>query len=108
MLKRIITSIVAVCVLIPVLIFSETWVFPAAIALCAAIGIFEMLGCIGCRKNLFLTIPLFIVAIFLPLYARYVSLQGNGPFELLKLGAGVTFVMALYIFGVAVFDYKEL
>ena len=44
----------------------------------------------------------------MPLYARYVSLQGNGPFELLKLGAGVTFVMALYIFGVAVFANKSV
>ena len=108
MLKRIITSLVAVCVLIPVLIFSDTWVFPIGVALCAAIGIFEMLGCIGVRKNLFLTIPLCLVAVFMPLYARYVALGNSGSYELLKLGAGITFVMALYIRGVAVFANKSV
>ncbi len=108
MLKRIITSIVAICVLIPVLIFSKTWVFPIAVALFAAIGIFEMLGCIGQRKNLFLTIPLCLVAIFMPLYARYIALVNSGSYELLKLGAGITFIMALYIFGVAVFANKSV
>lgn len=108
MLKRIITSIVAICVLVPVLIFSETWVFPAAVALCAVIGIYEMLGCIGQRKNLFLTIPLCIVAAGFPLYARYVSLSSADSYELLKLGFGIAFVMALYIFGVAVFANKSV
>ena len=108
MIKRIITSLVAVCVLIPVLIFSDTWVFPAAVALCAVIGIYEMLGCIGQRKNLFLTIPLCIVAAGFPLYARYVSLSSVDSYELLKLGFGIAFVMALYIFGVAVFANKSV
>ena len=108
MLKRIITSIVAICVLIPVLIFSETWVFPAGVAICAVIGILEMLGCTGQRKNLFLTIPLCIVAAGIPLYARYVSLSSVDSYEFLKLGFGVAIVMALYIFGVAVFANKSV
>ena len=108
MLKRIITSIVAVCVLVPVLIFSKTWVFPAGVALCAVIGIFEMLGCIGQRKNLVLTIPLCAVAAFFPLFARYIAIESKGSYELLKLGVGVAFIMALYIFGVAVFANKSV
>ena len=108
MLKRIITSLVAVCVLIPVLIFSDTWVFPIGVAICATIGIFEMLGCIGQRKNLFLTIPLCLVAAFMPLYARYIALGNSDSYELLKLGVGITFVMALYILGVAVFANKSV
>ena len=108
MLKRIITSIVAVCALVPVLIFSETWVFPAAVAFCAVLGIFEMLGCIGQRKNLFLTLPLCAVAAFFPLYARYVSLGNDGANELLKMGVGIAFVTALYVFGVAVFANKSV
>ena len=108
MLKRIITSIVAVCVLVPVLIFSETWVFPACVAFCAVLGIYEMLGCIGQRKNLFLTLPLCAVAAFFPLYARYVSLGNNGAYELLKMGVGIAFVTALYVFGVAVYANKSV
>ena len=108
MLKRIITSIVAVCVLVPVLIFSETWVFPACVAFCAILGIYEMLGCIGQRKNLFLTLPLCVVAAFFPLYARYVSLRNDDAHELLKMGVGIAFVTALYVFGVAVFANKSV
>ena len=108
MLKRIITSIVAVCVLVPVLIFSETWVFPVGVAICAVIGIFEMLGCIGQRKNLFLTLPLCAIAAFFPLYARYASLGNNGAYELLKMGVGIAFVTALYVFGVAVYANKSV
>lgn len=108
MLKRIITSIVAVCVLVPVLIFSETWIFPAGVAICAVIGIYEMLGCIGQRKNLFLTLPLCAVAAFFPLFARYISLESNGANELLKMGVGIAFIMALYVFGVAVFANKSI
>ena len=62
MLKRIITAIVALCVFVPIVIFSETWVFPAAVSLCAIIGIIEMLGCMGQKKNLFFTVPLSLVA----------------------------------------------
>ena len=80
MLKRIITAVVLVCVLIPVLIFSNTWVFPIGVALCAAIAIFEMLGCIGQKKNLFLALPLCAAAAFFPLYARYISAEALPSF----------------------------
>ena len=108
MLKRIITAIILICVLIPIFIFSNTWIFPIAVAICSAIGIFELLRCIGQKKNLFLMIPLCAVAAFLPLYARFVSLKNGGVEELLKLGVGIAFVMSLYILGVAVFANKSV
>ena len=67
MLKRIITSIVAICVLVPILIFDDTWVFPIAVSICTVIGVWEMLHCVGLWKNWFLTIPLCLVAAFLPI-----------------------------------------
>lgn len=108
MLKRTITAIVAICVLVPVLIFSDTWLLPVGVAACAAIAIFEMLGCIGQRKILFLTIPLCAVAAFMPLYARYLTVNHGGVAELLKLGVGISFVVSLYVFGVAVFAHKSI
>ncbi len=50
MLKRTITAVVAVALFIPVCWFSDTVIFPAAMALLSAVGVFEMLGCVGIRK----------------------------------------------------------
>ncbi len=114
MLKRIITSIVALIVFIPVLIFSDTWLFPAAMSICAAIGVFEMLDCLGFKKNFFLTVPLCLLAIFLPLYVRYEYLRGISVslnatlLNVLSLAVGLMFLMALYVFGVAVFANKSV
>ena len=108
MLKRIITAIVALCVFVPIVIFSETWVFPAAISICAAIGIIEMLGCMGQRKNLFFTLPLCLVAAFAPLCMRYTRENGIFLSESVKLLVGIAFIVALYIFGVAVFANKKI
>ena len=108
MLKRIITAIVALIVFIPILVFSDTWIFPAAISACAVIGTVEMLGCIGQRKNLFITIPLCLVAAFFPIYFRYTALYTHDLHGAITLGMGISFLVALYIFGVAVFANKSL
>ena len=111
MLKRIITSIVALCVFVPVLIFSDTWIFPVIMAACAVIGICEMAFCQGFKKNLFLIIPLSLVAAFFPIFARYTYLNAENTGSLhglLKLALSVTFVLALYVFGVAVFGNKTV
>ena len=71
MVKRIITSIVAICVLVPVLIFSGTPVLPIAVGLATAIGIFEMLKCLGMHKKYVLAVPLYAVALGMPSFIRY-------------------------------------
>ena len=113
MLKRIITSIVALCVFVPVLIFSDTWIFPIVISACAVIGVCEMLFCQGFKKNLFLIIPVSLVASFFPIFTRITFLKSIGHnidslHNLIKLAIGITFIMALYIFGVAVFGNKKV
>ena len=112
MLKRIITSIVAICVLVPVLILDETWVFPIAVSACAVIGVWEMLHCVGLRKNCFLIVPLCLVAAFFPIYTRYTYVSAADPanavYGLIKLAVGITFIVALYVFGVAVFGNKTV
>ena len=112
MLKRIITSIVAICVLIPILVFDDTWVLPIALSICSVIGILEMLGCIGLKKNWFLTVPLCLVTAFFPIFTRYLYLTDVTSEvslgTLLKLAIGLAFIVALYIFGVAVFANKTV
>ncbi len=73
MLKRIITSIVAVCVLLPILIFSGSFVFPLAIAIVSCISLYEMYKCIGKSKKLSLCIPSYIFAAISPFALRYVG-----------------------------------
>ncbi len=51
MLKRVITAIVAICVLIPCLILSDTVIFPIACSIVALIALYEITGCIGVRKK---------------------------------------------------------
>ena len=77
MLVRIITSLVAVCVLVPVLIFSGTPVLPIAIGIATLIGVFEMLKCLGLYKKYYLSIPLYVVSLVLPSMFRYLGDRVN-------------------------------
>ena len=73
MLKRIITSLVAICVLVPVLFLSATPVLPIAIGIATLIGIFEMLQCMGLHKKYYLAIPLYIASLVIPSMYRFVG-----------------------------------
>ena len=70
MLTRIITAVVALCVLIPVLIFANTELFAGitilklALAVIGCIAIVEAAGCVGAKKPL-LVIPSIVAGAFL-------------------------------------------
>ena len=51
MVKRILTGIILVAVFVPILIFSHTFAFVAVIAALSAIGMWEMLKCLGFFKS---------------------------------------------------------
>lgn len=107
MLKRILTSIVALVVFIPILILSNTWVFPAAMAICALAGCYEMLGCIGQKKNAFLAIPIYLCAILAPVAMRYAYTVGQVD-KLIVFAMGIFLILSLYIFSVSVFANKSI
>lgn len=107
MLKRIITSIVAVAVFLPFLIFSDTWAFPIAMSLCSFLGCYEMLTCIGKNKNAFLAIPVSLLAIISPLALRYSYLNSISFADFAQLALGIALIAALYVFAIAVFDNKK-
>jgi phosphatidate cytidylyltransferase len=73
MLKRIITSIVAVCVLVPVLFLSGTAVLPAAVAIVTVIAVFEMLKCMGIHKKYAVCAPLYVASAAVPFMLRYIE-----------------------------------
>ena len=70
MTTRIVTAIVALALFVPVLYFSGTWVYPAAVALLSVVAVYEMLGCIGVRASRFLFLPSALLAAAAPLLSR--------------------------------------
>lgn len=72
MLLRILTGVVGLPLLIPFFYFADTIVFPAVIAIFSAIGVFEMLSCIGVVKKLEITIPSILISMALPFGARFI------------------------------------
>ncbi len=73
MLKRIITSLVALGVLIPALMLSDTPIFSAALGIVGVICIYEMLKCMGAHKKYVLAVPLYLIAAAVPAMQRYIS-----------------------------------
>lgn len=103
MIKRIITSIVALCVFVPIIIFSETMIFPVAVAICAFFGCFEMFSCTGLKNNVWLTLPVYAAALVLPIMKRLISTQAFTTFSLCLAG-----VIIVYMLGVSVLKHKTI
>ena len=103
MKQRIITSIVAVCVLVPVLIFHDYPLLPLGVAVCSVIAVFEMLGCIGIKRFGAISVPIYLAAAAFPFLIRYL-----GDRELVKTIAFATVaVVSLYFFGVMIFSHGK-
>lgn len=61
MLKRILTAVVALALLVPILLFAPYWAVAIVFALLAAIAIFEIAGCVGLRPEWWLTIATMVL-----------------------------------------------
>lgn len=96
MLKRIITAICAICVMIPVLFLADTLVLPIGISLVSVIAVFELARCMGLHKKLALTIPIYIGAAALPIMTRL--FQNNMyRFTRFALIFGAAFLMYMFV-----------
>ena len=71
MLKRILTSVVAVLILVPVLFLSDTVVFPIALAVVSLIALYELFKCTGTEKKWAVTVPLYLFSLIFPFVIRY-------------------------------------
>ncbi len=54
MLTRIITAVVALCLLVPILLFAPTWAVAGLWALLGAVAIYEFFSCVGFKKEVWL------------------------------------------------------
>ncbi len=73
MLTRIITAAVALAVFVPILYFSGTAAFPAALAVLCVVAVFEMYSCVGLKKCYPMLIVSALAGAALPILARYKS-----------------------------------
>ena len=103
MRTRILTGIIAFFVFLPFLIFSDTWAFPIAMAICGVISVFELLHCVGLHKSLAVTIPLCLAAIATPICLRLLGIETTLPAAL-----GALLVLQLYILAITTFSKGKL
>jgi phosphatidate cytidylyltransferase len=111
MLKRILTGIVAFCfVLVPILFFADTVVLPIAVAVFAVIAAYEILHCVGLHKNLWLSLPLYLMAAAFPFAMRYLPVGCTHVFQESWLSLVPLFICVplLNTLAVAVFSHGKV
>lgn len=101
MKQRIITSVVAVAILLPILLLSDTVVFPIAIAACALIAVHEMLSCIGLGRAYLISAPLYVIALAMPFLIRYVPSADRVQ----AIAFATIIAMLFYVFAVLIFSH---
>lgn len=104
MKQRIITAIVALCVLAPFIIFSDTFMLLIFSGVLSAVAIGEMFNCIGILKNLYITIPAMLVSSAAVLLTRLLPNDSN----YLAVAFIIYFVFILYTLTAAVFSHGKL
>ena len=102
MKTRILTAIVATAVLIPVLIFSATPIFPVAVAFVAVVSLYELFHCVGVGE-LHISLPMYISAVLMIFWARYAE---NGQ-SFSVVAFSLASVILLYLFAVAVLSHGK-
>ena len=99
MATRMITGCVATCLFLPICYFSEYVVFPIVIGLLCLIGVYEMAKCLGFDKKLLITIPMYIIAVGLPIFRYYTPniFKDKITSSFLTITALLLFVMLIYV-----------
>lgn len=107
MKTRIITAIVAILILIPVLIFSDTVIFPIAFGLLAMVAVWEMLSCVGVFKKWPVSVLSFVASAAAMAGAGYLSRIGEVD-RFLQLLLIFTYVYLFLMLTFAVFSKGKL
>ncbi len=103
MLKRILTAVVALLLLLPILIWGGEWGAVSLFALISGFSVFEMLGCCGLRKNIlisFFSIAVSVGAVFLPIVFHI--------FGIISIIVAVVACSLVFLLFLAVFMHKTV
>ena len=103
MKQRIITAVVAFFVLLPVLIFSDTFIFPLGLAVCAVLSVWEIFACVGLKNAWLFTAPMYVLGAAFPFLIRY--LPDRDLLAPIAICAAV--VWTLYAFTVLIFSHGK-
>lgn len=103
MKQRIITAVVAFFVLLPVLIFSDTFIFPLGLAVCTVLSVWEMFACVGLKNAWLFTAPMYVLGAAFPFLIRY--LPDRDLLAPIAICAAV--VWTLYAFTVLIFSHGK-
>lgn len=103
MKQRIITAVVAFFVLLPVLIFSDTFIFPLGLAVCAVLSVWEMFACVGLKNAWLFTAPMYVLGAAFPFLIRY--LPDRDLLAPIAICAAV--VWTLYAFTLLIFSHGK-
>ena len=90
MLVRIITSIIGVAILIPIMWFSDTYVFPIAISVFLCVALYEMFSCIGFKNKTAATFPAYLIGGSMPFLCKLAG-------DMEKISMLICFVMFAYL-----------
>ena len=103
MKQRIITAVLTFFVLLPVLIFSDTFIFPLGLAVCAVLSVWEMFACVGLKNAWLFTAPMYVLGAAFPFLIRY--LPDRDLLAPIAICAAV--VWTLYAFTVLIFSHGK-
>ena len=73
MLKRSITAVIGISLLAVVCYFSDTLAFPIVFGLCAIVGVYEMLGCVGMRRNFIVSLSLYVMTVIVAVLSQTIK-----------------------------------
>ena len=96
---RILTAVIAFLVFLPFLILADTPALPIAMVICGLVSTFEMVRCVGLHKNLFVSIPLYLLAVATPLSMRFLGIDTT-----LTAALAAILVLLLYMLAVTTFS----
>ena len=108
MKQRLITAAFGFAVLIPVLLFSDTIVLPIALALFSALGVWEMLGCVGLRERPQILIPSLLVSAAIPFAARYITQHVGKISYTIAISGVIVFIYMYYLMCISVVSRGKL
>lgn len=103
MRTRTITAIVGAIIIAPFLVFFDTYAGAALIQIAGVICTYELLNATGLKKKWFLVVPLYILALGLPLLVYF---KENENF--FRYSAVIFFLLSIYMLTVSVFSKGKI
>ena len=104
MVTRIITGICIIAALIPIIIFSNTWLFPIVMALISVLCIFELSRCMGLHKHIIMLAPLYILGAAFPFLQR--AIDDIVEVAIIAMMAVIFYIA--YLFCCAIFSHGKI